>query len=397
MKIHFFALNLNTVSGGGSHHTLDYILRTLKKRGHDITLTTLFSDGNRFARPPEFTLLETQISGSFLEQQKKISSILSQTPADLFFLYGPSIFWAGGMYRKSGGTTPTVAYLNNYTPGMRLFHRDYREINFFHRAKKYIRDLTFSYKSYVWEKLQGATYVRYLDALISDSPIVEKIYKDFGYTARHSFVCPEFIETTTESLRLPSNQVAPFNKNPNTLHILYTGRLMYDKGIDLLIHALTQGTPPHIITHLVGEGPQKKYLQFLTKKYGLQNILFYDWMDQEKLVGFYKHADIFIHPCRWPEPFGRTIVEAMSQGLPIITTAHSGSAWVAGKAGYILSNTTPGAIRKMLIDIYSDKEGLEKKSLEARERAKIFDPQKQLSNLETFLHNLPPTNTAKNG
>lgn len=381
MKIHFFSLSFNPVSGGGSHHTLEYILTQLHKRGHDVTLTTIFSDNNKLRTQPEFTIIEKRIGGKFLDLQKQVGNLLSAASADVLCLYGPALLWAGGLYKQQGGNTPVVVYLNNYTPGMNLAHREYSESRGVEKMKKQIADTIYTTKCYVWEKTIGRSLVKKIDAVVSDSPIVKNIYENFGYRAQRSFVCPEFIDVVTHG---NTTSTPPFTKKDGELHVLYAGRLTHDKGVDILVKASTLSTHQKIVVHIVGKGPQKKYLEALAQQ--APNIHFYDWVDQATMRDFYTHADVFVHPCRWPEPFGRTIVEAMMCGLPIVTTSHSGSAWVAGEAGYILQDTRVDTLAQMLDKI--SREGvrsLEAKRIFAKKRASFFEPTQQLVAFEHIL------------
>ena len=68
------------------------------------------------------------------------------------------------------------------------------------------------------------------------------------------------------------------------------------------------------------------------------------WLEEEDLVRAYARADIFVHPARWPEPFGRTIVEAMHAGVPVIVPRESGSRWVAGEGGMTFENGDPDSL-----------------------------------------------------
>lgn len=70
----------------------------------------------------------------------------------------------------------------------------------------------------------------------------------------------------------------------------------------------------------VGYGEQQNELEQLADKYGLsQCIVFTGLMDRKYIPSLYGIFDIFLHAAIM-EPFGFVIVEAMANGVPIVTT-----------------------------------------------------------------------------
>jgi glycosyltransferase involved in cell wall biosynthesis len=48
-------------------------------------------------------------------------------------------------------------------------------------------------------------------------------------------------------------------------------------------------------------------------------------MEKGEIGRYYDMADVFVHPALWPEPFPRTILEALSHRVPMVVS-DSGSA-----------------------------------------------------------------------
>lgn len=99
------------------------------------------------------------------------------------------------------------------------------------------------------------------------------------------------------------------------------GRLHASKGMDLLINAFRAAAPANAALVILGEGPERAELTRLC-----------DGDSRIHLVGYradvracLKSCDLFVSPSR-EESFGLAIVEAMSTGLPVISTAAEGPA-----------------------------------------------------------------------
>lgn len=102
--------------------------------------------------------------------------------------------------------------------------------------------------------------------------------------------------------------------------ILSIGRLCHQKGFDTLINAfvlLNQEISEEIHLVIVGDGEDRRKLQSLADSYKANNI--HLWGYENDIEFHYKNADIFVLPSRH-EGFGLVLVEAMTFGIPVLST-----------------------------------------------------------------------------
>ena len=113
--------------------------------------------------------------------------------------------------------------------------------------------------------------------------------------------------------------------------ILMASRLTREKNIPMAIKAIAEikrqspacrqaGTSDkrQVLLLVVGDGPEKNNLRLTTNNLQLeQNVKFEEWTDA--LASYYKTADVFLNPSDY-EGYGRTIIEALAVGCPVIST-----------------------------------------------------------------------------
>lgn len=151
----------------------------------------------------------------------------------------------------------------------------------------------------------------------------------------------------------------------NILKILYIGRLVKVKGIDLMIKAIKKVDIP-IDFVILGDGPERDSLVKLTKDMKLEDRVHFMGQRRDKDM-FYKEANVFVYPSIWEEVFGISIVEAMAYGIPCVANKVGGIPEIIenGKNGFLTESKDENGIAKVLESIYkmytlNTMEGVEK-------------------------------------
>ncbi len=100
--------------------------------------------------------------------------------------------------------------------------------------------------------------------------------------------------------------------------ILFCGRLIKDKHVDMLIRAVKTIDPAPTCA-IIGEGPEKKRLETLVKKYSLEKkIKFLGFLNAHKeVLSYMKSSKLFVSPST-REGFGIAVSEASACGVPAI-------------------------------------------------------------------------------
>ena len=126
--------------------------------------------------------------------------------------------------------------------------------------------------------------------------------------------------------------------------ILAVGRSVYVKGFDVLLRAIW-GMPDDVCTYFVGGECKEEYKKIIEDKQ-LKNVFFIDNLEQGELARYYSAADVFVLPTR-NDTWGLVINEAMTYGLPVITTNKcvAGDALIQdGTNGYIVESENVEAL-----------------------------------------------------
>jgi glycosyltransferase involved in cell wall biosynthesis len=138
------------------------------------------------------------------------------------------------------------------------------------------------------------------------------------------------------------------------IDILYVGKLMPYKGLDMLLEALAM--IPRSFSFkavVVGEGMLSRYVS-LAKKLGIQNMVeFTGPLSYQTMPDYYLRSKIVVSPSIWPEPCGRSIIEAMWTGCAVIATSVGGTpeSLVDRTHGYLVRPSDPGVIARAILEL----------------------------------------------
>lgn len=147
--------------------------------------------------------------------------------------------------------------------------------------------------------------------------------------------------------------------------IVCVSRLMARKGQDELIRALSEvhRTSPLASLIIVGEGPYRKNLESLIKKFSLEEFVHLTGkVSQDDLSKWYAAGDIFAMPCRtrmggWDvEGLGIVFLEGSATGLPVIVGDSGGAidAVLDGETGYLVDGTNTSEIARRISHLISN-------------------------------------------
>lgn len=112
-------------------------------------------------------------------------------------------------------------------------------------------------------------------------------------------------------------KIKKVKKSKEKFDILFVGRLIPEKNVDLLIQAVKNS---NLKVAIIGEGPEKNSLIKLVNKLDISNISFLGPIENEDDVYSYmKSSKILVLPSI-REGFGIVILEALACGCKVITT-----------------------------------------------------------------------------
>ena len=127
----------------------------------------------------------------------------------------------------------------------------------------------------------------------------------------------------------------------------FVGRLVREKGVDLLLEAVAR--LPHTRLLLVGGGPERDALARRAADLGVgERVRFVGEVPSPDVPGWMAAMDCLTLPSRtgagWMEQFGRVLVEAMACSLPVVGSASGEIPRVIGDAGLVVPEDDAGAL-----------------------------------------------------
>lgn len=197
------------------------------------------------------------------------------------------------------------------------------------------------------------------DVLICQSQSWVDFYSSLGVPINKCDIIPNWIDSTAY-ISCRTKQCSGKN-----VTFLFVGILLREKGIYELLDSINMicDKLPEARWFIVGEGPEENYAKNFIKRHELgSKVKIIGWQTKEQLFEYYKIADVFVFPS-YAEGFPNVILEAMSAGLPIITTP------VGGIPGILLND-----IHCIFVQPHDSRELADAMLLlaESRERRQVF-------------------------
>ena len=146
---------------------------------------------------------------------------------------------------------------------------------------------------------------------------------------------PYCIDTQPFELEAPAGRLLrnttrkQLNITDTAKALLFSGKLSYRKGVDLILPAIQQLSPEiqkQLVVLFLGDGELKSQLQQQADSLPHTQVHFLGFQNQRQLSNYYHAADMLILPSRYSETWGLVVNEALHHGLPCIVSQAVGCA-----------------------------------------------------------------------
>jgi glycosyltransferase involved in cell wall biosynthesis len=178
----------------------------------------------------------------------------------------------------------------------------------------------------VRQKFLGAAFEPCLHAALRDSSAIIATSPDYRKTSpvlsRYQDRChviPYGI-ALDQFERYDTAEVARLRRQYGDRLILSVGRLVYYKGFEYLIRAMTEVRGKLLI---IGDGPLRGKLRDLVAELGLaERVVFLGEVQNEAVIPYYHAVELFaLASVARSEAFGIVQIEAMAAGIPVVNTS----------------------------------------------------------------------------
>jgi glycosyltransferase involved in cell wall biosynthesis len=182
-------------------------------------------------------------------------------------------------------------------------------------------------------------------------------------------IIPNGVYTSFTPSANGGNRRSAQNASDGRTRILFLSRIHQKKGLELLLEALESGRcGADIDLRVVGEFADARYRERIERLAARlpagMSVSFPGHLGSDVVGQEYAWADLFVLPS-FAENFGIVIAEALSHGLPVVTTVHTPWSEIAREgAGYVVEPSSD-AVESAICDFMS-KDAAQRKDMSER-------------------------------
>ncbi|NLA04437.1 MAG: glycosyltransferase family 4 protein [Firmicutes bacterium] len=305
---------------GGIAHVVSELSRALVQEGDEVTVITTLEENlpaheekdgvmiHRVApyhgRPLNFFAWVHQLNLAMMEQGVRLGL---EQPFDLVHAHDWLVAYAGkGL--KHIFRLPLIASIHATEFGRNHgLHND---------AQRYIGEVEWSLTYEAWRVICNSRYMR------------EEIEGVFNLPPDKISIVPNGIRAEAFRVSSPDPGVRRQFAAPGEKILFFIGRLVREKGVQVLLQALPQIEErfPGVRAVIAGQGPYGEELHRLSLHSGIdRRVTFAGYIDEETRNQLYALADAAVFPSLY-EPFGLVALEAMATGTPVVVSDTGGFA-----------------------------------------------------------------------
>jgi len=235
------------------------------------------------------------------------------------------------------------------------------------------------YRTYPWpfRAMEQASF-RFADCALAGNEDARAVLRRKGFR-RPIEVIPQF-GVDLEQFAAAEPAPAP---DHNGLRVAYAGRLVPEKGVDVLLRALAGlATPWRAV--IAGGGPQEPALRSLASRLGIaERVDFAGRIPSVAMPEFFRGVDVLVLPSlsrpNWVEQFGRILVEAMASEVVVVGSDCGEIPRVIGDAGLVFPEGDPDALQGCLRRLGEDAGLRQRLARAGRKRAAALFSQEHIA------------------
>ncbi|MEP7358268.1 MAG: glycosyltransferase, partial [Anaerolineales bacterium] len=221
--------------------------------------------------------------------------------------------------------------------------------------------------------------LRMADGAIAGSQEAQAVWRAKGFTGPIA-VIPQF-GVDVDIFRPVARPAGPEAGRPFVAG--YAGRLVREKGVDILLRAAAQ-LPAQVHLRLIGGGPAQAALQQQAAALGLAGrVAWRPLVPSEQMPAELAALDFLVLPSRtrpnWKEQFGRVLIEAMACGVPVIGAASGEIPNVIGEAGLLFPEEDAATLAERLRQLWQQPELAARLSTLGQARARALYSQRRIA------------------
>jgi len=222
--------------------------------------------------------------------------------------------------------------------------------------------------------------IKFSDFIIALSRKSKETFIEHGYDGNKIYVCPLGVDTSQNSR---VNEGADLAKK-DRFNVVFMGRVDILKGVQYLLEAWRKADlSDNAVLYVCGRQPPGA--AEITRHFkDLRNVHYPGFVDATE---YFHIADLFVLPTL-SEGFPRSVIEAMSHGLPAIVTPMAAELIIHEKNGIVVPNCDSNSIAYWLKRLYGDKELRKRIGFEAKKVTEKYTWEKYYHNITLIIDDI---------
>ena len=358
---------LPTFSYGGAGNSVYRLCKNLDKSKYRINIISIgkcaYKKELKFFCENIFELKTTKTFFSIFKIRKIISRLYFKNPVK-------TIFVSGHHYANVASLIALKSY--KHIKIVLVERTDIEELKRYYNLKSFLKNLIIY--------LLVVILYKKADAVVANSKSAKLDLQEICKKKVINISPPSLIKLINKK----------YKKNRKKYYTVITvGRLVKEKGIDTMIKAFNEIKSKNIIFKVFGDGKEKKNLEKLIYKLGLEKKVFLlgKIKNPEK---FYLNSDLFIHASHF-EGFPNAIVEAINYNLPVICSNCKGGTKeiiLNGKGGDLFPIGDHKILANKITSFFENQKPLKKKLTLARKNIRKYTLKNNVKKYGNLFSNL---------